>query len=100
MSSLCAWLDSRRPRPPEELERALLEGGDASEGSGSDVLETLTRRARVRLERALARPGRVRESAFELLAADALVTYACEAAVEAPDAEAALVRLLGVGKGT
>lgn len=99
MSSLSDWLDRRRPRPPAELERALRGGGDGSEDAGSGVLETLARRARVRLERALVRPGRVRESAFELLAADALVTYACEAAAESPDAEAALVRLLAVGSG-
>jgi len=31
------------------------------------------------------RPGRVRGSAFELLGADALLTYACEAALELED---------------
>jgi hypothetical protein len=38
----------------------------------------------------------VRESAFRLLEADALVTYACEAALEADDPESALRRILSV----
>lgn len=46
----------------------------------------------------MARPGRVRESAFELLVADALVTYACEAALESDDAVKALGRLTEVGR--
>jgi hypothetical protein len=49
---------------------------------------------RDRLEAALARPGRVRESAFRLLEADALLTYACEAALEAEDPAGALRRIL------
>ena len=36
----------------------------------------------------------MRESAFRLLEADALLTYACEAAVEAKDPDAALRRIL------
>jgi len=39
-------------------------------------------------------PGRVRESAFDLLAADALLTYACEAALESPDPEGVLGAIL------
>jgi hypothetical protein len=42
------------------------------------------------IRRALARPGRVRESALSLLAADAWITYACEAALDEGDAVAAL----------
>jgi len=48
------------------------------------------------LDAARARPGRVRESAFRLLEADALLTYACEAALESGDPEAALRRILSV----
>jgi hypothetical protein len=40
----------------------------------------------------------MRESAYELLAADALITYACEAALDTDDADASLVRLLAVGE--
>jgi hypothetical protein len=45
----------------------------------------------------MAHPGRVRENAFHLLAADALLTYACEAALESDDPEAALLRSLEAG---
>lgn len=39
------------------------------------------------LARALSPAGRAREGAFDLLAADALVTWAAEAALDAPDPE-------------
>jgi hypothetical protein len=39
-------------------------------------------------------PGRVRASAFHLLAADALLTYACEAAMEEADPRAELLETL------
>lgn len=51
-----------------------------------------------RLDRARARPGRVRESAFELLVADALITYACEAALESEDPTTALGSLFEIGE--
>ncbi len=53
--------------------------------------------ARAHLDQARARPGRVRESAFDLLTADALVTYAAEAALESDDPESALRGLLAIG---
>lgn len=59
--------------------------------------ERLMRAGLAALERAAARPGRVRESAFHLLAADALLTYACEAALESADPESALLRTLEAG---
>jgi hypothetical protein len=46
------------------------------------------------LDRARANPGRVRASAFELLGADALLTYACEAATESDDPTGALEEIL------
>lgn len=48
----------------------------------------------VALDRVLERPGRVRSSAFDLLAADALVTYACEAALASGDPDAQLAAVL------
>lgn len=45
------------------------------------------------LERALAGDGE-RGGAYDLLAADALLTYACEWAASAPDPEAELLRLV------
>lgn len=61
-------------------------------------VDRLTRAARDRLDRARARPGRVRASAFELLVADALVTYACEAALETEDPSTALEIIAEVGR--
>jgi len=93
VSELHAWVACRGPSPPSDLDTALrgdLEGGDT-------LSEALACAGRARLEAALSRPGIVRESAFELLAADALVTYACEAALESPDPLSALEQLLTVG---
>jgi hypothetical protein len=93
VSELHAWVACRGPRPPSDLDAALR--GDLE---GEDTLsEALACAGRVRLEAALSRPGRVRESAFELLASDALVTYACEAALESPDPVSALEHLFTVG---
>jgi hypothetical protein len=90
VSDVSAWLAGRSPPPPTDLAEALVPG------AGGAVLEVLLAAGRERLEDAMARPGRVRESAFRLLEADALVTYACEAALEADDPESALRRILSV----
>jgi hypothetical protein len=102
MSDLVAWLASRRPTPPEELVVGLPDaGGDDAGGEEGDaaLVRRLTRAGRVERDRALSRLGRVRESAFHLLTADALFTYACEAALEDEDPEAALRLVLEVGAG-
>jgi hypothetical protein len=52
-----------------------------------------------RLTMALSRPGRQRASAFRLLEADALFTYACEAALESEDPMGVLRRILVVAAG-
>ncbi len=89
MTALTEWIESRRPAPPAGLaERMRVEGdGSAFDAALSDI-------ARERLSQARARPGRVRESAFRLLEADALITYACEAALETRDPPGALRRIL------
>jgi hypothetical protein len=79
------WLAARTPRPPDAL-RARLESqlGDAL---GDDVREAPSRflAAGERLVAALLAGGSTtRGSALDLLAADALVTYAFEAASDAP----------------
>jgi hypothetical protein len=84
-----AWLATRSPPPPEDLASAL-----RVEGHGASLEEVLTRAGLERLDEARARPGRVRESAFRLLEADALLTYACEAVLEADDPHGALRRIL------
>lgn len=69
-----------------------------SEGGPDGRVEELLEAARARLRAAAGRPGRVRESAFELLVADALVTYACEAALETERPTEALRRVMEVGR--
>jgi len=98
VSTLRSWLDGRTPPPPPEVAEGLRSGGwtDAPGGAGSAdaVTERLLEAARSRLAKARTRPGRVRESAFDLLAGDAWVTYACEAALDSDDPDAALARIL------
>ena len=50
--------------------------------------------AREALDEARSPFGKVRESAFSLLEADALITYACETALEADDPGGALRKVL------
>lgn len=89
MSDLSAWLVERKPEPPEDLGTGM--AGDVPPGP---VGRALAEAGLARLGQARARPGRVRDSAFRLLEADALLTYACEAALEAEDPEAELRRIL------
>lgn len=96
MSGTRAWLEARRPAPPADL-AARLVGLDLE---GETLVEALTHAGRTRLDEARARPGRVRESAFLLLEADALLTYAAEAALETRDPAGALRSILAsVGSG-
>jgi len=89
VSDIRTWIETRRPPVPMDLGRWL--HADAESGS---MTECITLLARTALDEARAQPGRVRESAFQLLAADALVTYACEAALEEADPPAALRAIL------
>jgi hypothetical protein len=95
MSERSAWLAARRPAPPSDLAARM----DLAPIAGA-LQDGLAADGRARLELALARLGRVRESAFRLLEADALITYACEAALELDDPEAALRRILVATAGT
>jgi uncharacterized membrane protein len=98
-----AWLAARVPAPPEAL-RARLEAqlGDAL---SDDAREAPSRflAAGERLAATLLASGSTsRDSALDLLAADALVTYAFEAASEAPAdlatrASEAMVRIAALG---
>lgn len=104
------WLGDRLGQVPDEL-RSWLDIGDvieetadgreaasdrATEGEigPSTVADELARRGLEALDGALARPGRNRETAFRLLAADAYLTWASEAMVESPEPEGALVDLI------
>ncbi len=86
MNDLRAWLAGREPRPPEALLLPIPEG---SGGRTARLVEAGVDA----LERALA--GRSeRRGAFELLAADALVTYACESASAEDDPQAELLSIV------
>lgn len=90
--TLAAWLDSRVPPPPPELAAriramAVNDTGSALGGERSEraVADRLLDAAEAAM-RALLRDGCLtRESAIELLAVDALVTYAFEAAADEPE---------------
>jgi hypothetical protein len=79
-----AWLEARRPLPPDAL-RARLEAAmtDAEQHLPVPLPDYLAGVGRQVLARVAGRPGGGRELAHELLAADAFITYAFEAQAEA-----------------
>jgi uncharacterized membrane protein len=97
------WLATRTPAPPPHLLRRVR---DALGNAAEDDARFATDRCIDAAERVLAqllREGRTgRESAVDLLTADALVTYAFEAAADDPprlvdQARTAMVRLARLG---
>lgn len=88
------WLAARRPPPPAPLVAALDAEVDTSVPFHPDRLMDA---GRAQLQAATEATGRVRSSAFSLLLADALVTWACEAALDADDPEALLRTYLRTG---
>lgn len=88
--SVADWIAQRQPPAP---------GGFAAfmrprDGSGPASAETLTNEAHAALSEALDGGDRERLGAFDLLAADGFATWACEAALEADDADAELRAIL------
>jgi hypothetical protein len=82
MADLLGWLDARRPEPPPSLRAALHQAvreGDPGTGTVARRLAAAALRA---LGQVVGLPS-TRAHALRLLAADALFTYACEAALEA-----------------
>jgi hypothetical protein len=92
MTQVRSWLGQRMPPPPDPLTRWL----DGVDMSGDSVLDALLHGGLLELGRARAEPGRVRRSAFHLLAADALITYGCEAALERDAPAVELRRIVGL----
>jgi hypothetical protein len=97
------WLATRTPAPPPQLMQRIR---DALGPAADDDARTTAERCVEAAERVVARllhDGRTgRESAADLLAADALVTYAFEAAGDDPGrlvdrAQSAMVRLARLG---
>lgn len=94
-----AWLARRTPEPPRAL-RVRLESalGAALSRDSADATDLFLAAAETVVRGLLRGDARSRESALDLLAADALVTYAFEAAAESPehlvaDASRAMTRL-------
>ena len=77
---LLAWLDTRRPAPPEALRASL---GAGLTDAALPLPEHLADLGRRTLARVASRPDGGRELALDLLAADAFITYAFEAQAEA-----------------
>lgn len=71
------------------MERQLGRGGEEA-----DLVAVLGGSGCRALERAVAHPARERDTALALLAADALLTYACEAAADVENVAAALEHVL------
>ncbi len=96
MDSPNEWVAARTPPAPDELKAWLKIPVDTSDPDGgvASVPESLLRAGLLHLEEAVGRPGRDREAAYQLLAADALVTYGCEAASEAADVRGVLREVL------
>jgi len=86
LNELTRWLESRRPAAPPSLQAALRVALNHSDPGDGPVQDRLAMAGLATLRRVAAEPS-TRDHALELLAADALITYACEAAVEAAEAE-------------
>jgi len=83
--TLAGWLDARRPTPPPAL-RARIDAalGDALQADADTAVDACLSAGERVVEALLRDNATSRESAVDLLAADALVTYAFEAASERP----------------
>ena len=83
MDSPIDWVATRTPPAPDELKVWLKIPDDGSDPDGgvASVPESLLRAGLLHLEEGLGGPGRDREAAYQLLAADALITYSCGAVV-------------------
>ena len=90
---LSAWLDARRPAPPVRL-RARIDAalGPALQSDANDAAGACLRAGEQLARELLQENATSRESALDLLAADALVTYAFEAASQRPGELAAQCR--------
>jgi hypothetical protein len=99
------WLEHRAPPAPDGLKDRIAReleavsragggpGGDSDPGS-QEAEVRLGVAAVAALARAMSVGGTDREVAMDLLAADGLLTYACEAAVQAGDPQSGLDAVL------
>ena len=105
-TSAIAWLEARRPPAPPALARRLRAALEALPASGEAAVADRCLEAGERVLASLLERGcGARDAALDLLAVDALVTYAFEAAseTEAPleeRAASAMARLAAVAERT
>ena len=102
--TVLAWLQSRTPPPPAAMTARVVEalGGRADEDASETFTACLDAAAAL-LEELLREEDLGRDSAIDLLAADALVTYAFEAAAADADeltdrAGAAMTRIAALSE--
>jgi hypothetical protein len=83
--NLGEWLGARTPPPPPALAARVREAlGDALDHPARDASASCLDAAERLLVRVLQRGDGDRETAYDLLCVDALVTYAYESAAEGP----------------
>lgn len=82
--TIAAWIAQREPAPPTALAARVQELARETP-VGMELPEAMLALAAGALERLLAQGDVARDGALELLAIDALATYAFEAQGEAPD---------------
>lgn len=78
MNTLREWLATRKPEPPPQLSERLAEIVGDEAFNGASTADVLIERGIQTLRSALSD----RDGALDLLAADALITYAMEAAAD------------------
>jgi hypothetical protein len=82
---LTDWLRQREPEPPPVLARRIAEFAAPFDAQERDAADGCLAAATSALGRVLGAQAGSRDSAVDLLAVDALVTYAFEAAAASPD---------------
>jgi hypothetical protein len=98
------WLDTRTPAPPEALAARLRAAlGSQAQRDARELPDRALDAALVLLAALMARECTRRDQALDLLAADALVTYAFEAGSDAPErlaaqAEGAMQRIAALAE--
>ena len=79
------WLQARSPRPPDQLAERIADVLGHAAPSDADPASACLNAAEALLTDLLSRRSAGRESALDLLAVDALTTYAFEAASASPE---------------
>jgi hypothetical protein len=106
VGTVADWLERLEPTPPAALHVRLRELlADAAARPASEVPSACLEAGEQRLRTLLSERATDRASALDLLAVDALVSYAFEAAAETPEvleqlAEASMVRIAEIPEAT